>query len=419
MEKQRNKSVAESCRRLLIIFLFFVTQSLYSQTLTSAMLRDLTIVPAEGQQLCVNSEIKFQIIIPYTLPGQIDISMPQEKEGVSFKTLRKVESDSGTKIELWFVFEKTGRFELNPLVVKIRNSRRQIPFVPVTIGINPKEQMPVCVILRGNERNKSFTVTTGQKIKFRVCLQYATQVVRFNWDIPKDSLFIQGQMYEFTQVKQREKVVSDELIPLCDFEWTPLVPGKMDFPAFTITAVAYNGDRVNVPMPKITVNVLKGRSKSQDDGQTFFDSAFEQDFEEQNAQDEELPSTEDSLIAALNKQNDFSVVWIYISAVLLAGLIVVLIILIRRKRKGLSIICGAGVVCALVLFIYCAAMRARKFGESTGAQIFSIPEMSASVKSEIPAGNRVQILSESGEWYYLRFGETEGWCKKDSIIILK
>ena len=52
-------------------------------------------------------------------------------------------------------------------------------------------------------------------------------------------------------------------------------------------------------------------------------------------------------------------------------------------------------------------------------KIFSIPELYASVKSEIPAGNRVQILYESGEWYYLRFGETEGWCKKDSIIILK
>ena len=81
MEKQRNKSVSESCRRLLkklftFAVLFFSAGVLFSQTLTSAMTRELRISPAQGQQLCVNSEIKFEVTIPYTLPGQIDVSMP-------------------------------------------------------------------------------------------------------------------------------------------------------------------------------------------------------------------------------------------------------------------------------------------------------------------------------------------------------
>ena len=44
---------------------------------------------------------------------------------------------------------------------------------------------------------------------------------------------------------------------------------------------------------------------------------------------------------------------------------------------------------------------------------------SASIKSELPAGNRVQLLEQSGEWYLLRFGETEGWCEKGSVAVIK
>ena len=106
MEKQRNKSIAKSFGRLLIALLIFTVQPLYSQTLTSAIIRELRIVPAKDQTLCVNSEIKFEVTIPYTMPGQLELLMPEETENVSFKTLRKVESEGGTKIEIWFLFAK-------------------------------------------------------------------------------------------------------------------------------------------------------------------------------------------------------------------------------------------------------------------------------------------------------------------------
>lgn len=449
MEKQRIKSNVKSFRRLLILLLLLITQPLFSQTLTSAVFRELRITPAEGQTLCVNSEIKFQVIIPYTLPGHIEVSMPQEKEDISFRTLRKVESDGGTKIEIWLTFDKTGTYVPSPLVVKIKNSRRQILFEPVTIGINPKEQMPLCVILRGNERNKNITVTAGQKIKFRVCLQYATQLVHFSWDIPKDSIFVQGKVYDFTEIKQREKVVTNELIPVCDFEWTPLVPGVMDFPSFDIKAVAYSGEKHNVAMPKIKVTVLKANSSANDNALSSFDAAFESDSE---GQDQTLPVYADPVeaqaiavkIAELRRierksfsikvrrqrmeyekqlglphtQKEFCNIWIYLSAVLAAGVTVLLIILIYKKRRGWSILCGAGLVCAVILLIYCIVLGKRQYGISAGAQVFSIPEASATVKSEIPAGNRVQIISDSGIWYFIRFGETEGWCTKEGLILI-
>ena len=134
MEKQRKHSESKSCRRLLktilqrfVVFLAFISgsQSLFSQTLTNALIRELRISPAENQQLAANSDIKFEVIIPYTLPSQIDVSMPEEIENVQFKTLRKVEAGEkggGTKLEIWFSFAKTGTYIIPPLAMKIKTA---------------------------------------------------------------------------------------------------------------------------------------------------------------------------------------------------------------------------------------------------------------------------------------------------------
>ena len=459
MEKQRNYSESESFRRLLkkliltvlVPLCFFAAgaQTAFSQTLTNAMIRELRISPAADQQLAVNTDIKFEVIIPYTLPGQIDVSMPQEAENVQFKTLRKVESGErggGTKIELWLSFAKTGTYVLSPLVVKIKNSRKQIAFMPVKIGINPKTQEPVCIIVTDSGTNRNLTVAAGQTIRFRVCLQYAVQLVQFNWELPKDSLFSQTKVYEFTEIKQREKVVSDELIPVSDFEWTPLVTGVMDFPRFNIQAIAYNGDKVTVKIPQIKVNVVKARSRNSDEDNSYFAQAFEQKFDDENEAQVVLVTSDDALkLAGLRSRErhsvfgkarkeriqfekefslpynhkEFKIFWIYVCAVIVATLIVLIIIFARKKRGDLNLIFGIGLVCMLVLLIYCIVLGSRKYAISGGGQLCSIPESSAAIKSELPAGNRVQLLKDSADWYLVRFGETEGWCRKAEIFILE
>lgn len=425
------------------------SQTVYSQTLTNALIRDLRISPVQNQPLAVNTDIKFEVVIPYTLPSQIDVSMPEEIENVQFKTLRKVEAGGnggGTKIEIWFSFSKTGTYIIPPLSMKIKNSRKQIAFMPVKIGINPKEQDPVCVIVTDSGINKNITVTAGQSVKFRVCLQYAVQLVQFNWELPKDSIFAQGKTYEFTEIKQREKVVSDELIPVSDFEWTPLVTGTIDFPKFNIQAIAYNGDKVTVKLPAIKVNVVKARTKKSDNSSSYFSKAFETDFE--NGGEElvlilttqeaeyiaELRSKErhslfgkarkeriayEKMLGMPYSQKEFKIAWIYICAVITLALVVLLVIFLRKKRSIINIGIGIALVCMIVLVIYCVVCGKRKFAVSTGGQLCSIPEASASIKSELPVCNRVQVLDESGDWYLLRFGETEGWCTKESIIIIK
>ncbi|MBO4639494.1 MAG: hypothetical protein J5710_07050 [Treponema sp.] len=445
MEKQRNKSKRSIGRRLLILIVLFTTFPVFSQTLTSAMLRELRISPVQNQQFWVNTDIKFETVIPFTLPSQIDVSMPEEEEHVIFKTLRKVESDGGTKIEIWFQFDKTGNYTLKPLVVKIKNSRRQLFFEAVTIGINPKEQQPLCIIVTAQGNNKNLTVRAGEKLKFSVCLQYAVQLTQFNWDIPKDSLFEQTKTYEFVEIKQREKVVSDNLIPVSDFEWTPLVSGTTTFPRFVIQAVSYNGDKVMVRMPQITVKVLEGRQKGITEGTSYFEDAFSIDeLIEEGNQTAEITVETAKLLAELRgkerysvsgkarklriilereynlpySQKEFKVVWLYICLVLLAAVVALMIICAKKKKRGLNMLFAVVLVLILVLTIYCGVCAGKSYGISTGTKVYSIPESNAAISSELPAGNRVQIVSQTENWYLLKFGEIEGWCKKEDIAVI-
>ena len=445
MEKQRTKSERFFSRRLLIVFFLLTTFPSFSQTLTSAMLRELRISPVENQQLWVNTDIKFETVIPFTLPSQIDVSMPEEDELMTFKTLRKVEWNGGTKIEIWYSFAKTGTYKPSALVVKIKNSRRQIQFDSVTIGINPKEQQPLCIIATAQGNNKNLTVRAGEKLKFTLYLQYAVQLTQFNWDIPKDSLFTQTKTYEFIEIKQREKVVSDNLIPVSDFEWTPLVPGTVSFPRFTIQAIAYNGDKVTVRMPQITVKVLEGRKTGVTDGTTYFENAFETDeILDEGNNTAEVTAEAARLIAELRgkerhsvfgkarrlrivlereynlpySQKEFKLVWLYVCLVLLTAVVVFFIICIRKRMHGLNMLLGVALVLVLVATIYCSVCAGKKYGISTGSRVYSIPESNAAITSELPAGNRVQIISQTENWYLLRFGETEGWCKKEDIALI-
>ena len=445
MEKQRTKSRRASSRRLLIVLLLLSTSSAFSQTLTNAMLRELRISPVPDQQFQVNTDIKFETEIPFTLPSQIDISMPEEDEHMIFKTLRKVESGGGTKIEIWYSFDKTGTYTPKPLVIKLKNSRRQIQFESVKIGINPREQQPLCIIVTPQGSNRDLVVMAGDKLKFSVYLQYAVQLTQFGWEIPKDSLFEQTRTYEFTEIKQREKVVTDELIPISDFEWTPLVPGTVEFPHFTIQAIAYNSDKVTVKMPQITVKVLIGRKKTASEGTSYFEAAFNTDevLDEGN-NTAEVTVEAAKLIAELRanerrsvfrkarklrivlereynlpySENEFKVMWLFVCLVLFAVVLFSLLIFIYKKKNGMVLLSGVVLVLLLVAAIYCGVCANRKYGISLGSKVFSIPESNAAITSELPAGNRVQIISQTENWYLLKFGETEGWCKKEEIELI-
>ena len=117
MEKQRINAKSRFIKRLLIfVFLILnVNSSIFSQYLTYSIIKDLRITPVENQDLYANTEIKFEVTVPYTMPSQMQISIPDLPQNVTFQTLRRTESYSepGSTSKLFHDPDDTLRFSLS------------------------------------------------------------------------------------------------------------------------------------------------------------------------------------------------------------------------------------------------------------------------------------------------------------------
>ena len=100
-------------------------------------------------------------------------------------------------------------------------------------------------------------------------------------------------------------------------------------------------------------------------------------------------------------------------------LIILLLIFIRKRRFGLAICHGVTLICFLVIMIVSSVKVHSRFAISLGCTLYTIPEENAQTKSQLPAGNRVQIRDEAADWYYVELGESVGWCRKNEVLIIK
>ena len=459
MEKQRIKSAVKSCRRLLAFLLTSLCcANLFSQRLTASMIQELSITPVADQKLYAKEDLKFEVFIPYVKSNQVTIQSPAVQSNVSFKQIKKSDDfvNNGVKLELWFNFQAKGDYALKPLSVIIQNRERKISFAPVQIVDNPADMLPRVVvefsngtILYSDEPAQTFTATAGEVLHFTVYLQYAVQLIQFNFDIPKNSIFKQTKLYEITEIKYREKNYSDELIPVANFDWTGLVAGKSLMPPLKLQVTGYNGYRNEVIMPEVEVEFTAPEEKLADEVEnSIFDDAFDFGFEEadgakkleiteevckklaQYRKDErnQLLNHRECRQKRLNFENElqlpvtsseFFMGVYYFAIIVLIVLIIFLVSLIRKNRRNAVVFVAALTICAIAFFTYSHVKKSENYGIFKGGKVTSIPEENAESFSELPAGNRVHIIEQAGKWYYVELGETGGWCLATDVIVIK
>ena len=213
--------------------IFFITFNLFSQSKTSRNATakknpyiiknpdetEVILTLDDGQSLITNTTIKFQALIQGIRPGQIIIENPAEIEDVDFKSLRRMEDyseEGGTRIEISLVFKKSGNYELEPLTVQVKGKMKKIPFEKLTIKPNPMELSPILYVnFKSGETVSSAAglssqektiknARAGEKIYFTLKLQYAVQLVQYDWELPKDSIFTELKRYEITGISASE-----------------------------------------------------------------------------------------------------------------------------------------------------------------------------------------------------------------------
>ena len=463
MEKQRNQRFIKSCRRFLIIlFTLLCTWLSFAQTLTLEQIKQLRLLPEEGQNLFTKTDIKFTVTIPNVRSSQVQVLAATQDHDITFRTIRKTDDykQNGTVIEVWYNFAREGNYTPSPLPVMIQNRRRTISFEPVTVTIDPSTMNPRIVVMFEDgtkiysddlySTNPVIEIPTGKKIKLTVNLQYATQLTQFSWDLPKDSIFTCTNEFEFTENRYRERVYTHTLIPVASFEWTGLVSGIQKLPAFRLYAVGYNGSRTELHMPGFLVSFTEGdnaeEAKAEDD--IFYDAFFQEEEEADSFETTILTKEECQTLAdyytrehvefllypkarrnRINYEEScglvvspnpiFPSVLLYIAIIIILVSIVLMIIAIRNKHKIRTLLFIILLVIGTALMIYCAVKKNERYGICTGCKIYSIPQENAESASEVSGGSRVRILEHTGKWYYIEVGETGGWCKTDDVCIIK
>lgn len=462
MEKQRIKRLFKSGRRFLVtLSIFFCTSFAFSQNLTVSQIKQLRIVPEEGQNLYTKTDIKFVVTIPNARPSQVQVLSANQPQEITFRSMRKVENYeyNGTTLEMWFNFSTSGTYTLNSLSMMIQNRRAPLYFEPVTITDDPATMTPRIVLVfdDGTEvysddleiPNPLLKVPTGKKLGFTVNIQYATQLVQFNWEIPKDSIFTCTKQYEFTEVRYRERVYSHSLIPVASFEWTGLISGPHSVPRVKMNAAGYNGYRSELILPQIIIEFVENEeAETLENNSDIFEAAF---YQEEKVTEEEkvIPLTREecqelsrlytrernvfiTYIKARNARINFEkehgivvsstqlfpAVLMYISIIIIIVSTICLIIAVRRKHKIRTLMFIVLLVTGLSIMIYCAVRKSERYGICCGCKIYSIPQESAESVSEVGSGSRVRILERTENWYYIEVGETGGWCTADNIFLI-
>lgn len=476
MEKQRAKSRYRLFSRLLTrfficTFFFFSSDFLFSQSFREKI-NSLEIVASENQNMYIKTDLKFEVEIPDVLPFSVQVKNTDFPDNVNLKSLRKFESfenNSATKLEFWLSFDKVGTYKFSKLPVLINGRTYYIRIRNVQIEENPENMNPRVVIVFKNgttlysddfysskyysEKTNSaipvFDAKVGEKQEFTVYLQYAAQLIQFEWDLPKNSIFTQTKQFEITEVKYREKKFSKELIPVATFEWSGLAEGKMTFPEMNFVATGYKGYKTEITFPSYEINFVKGLNKSNSNSEnsiynnafTFDDSFFETEnnvyvTEEiaQNIADlrsKERNATFDYLVKVKEREKtedffgfdtsakEFPVKLLYFCGFFVLLFLLVLIISAKRKKRITVIFASVFFAIFFVATMFCGFQASKKYGICVEGILQSVPEESASSKFEITGGNRVLISERSGEWVFIEYGDISGWIKEEFIIFIK
>ncbi len=452
---------------LFLTCLFFSLLPAFSARAKKKFTKDdasLLVVKSLEKMNFTAQETCFFLEIPEIQPSRIQTQMPLLPSNIGFISSRRMDyvsesGEHGTRLEYWFTFREKGFVTIPPLEISVDGRNYKIPFEKLYVYENPKTVMPEMVIKFSNgktvsteKKNEILELTAGESINFVVFIQYAVQVQQFSWTLPKDSLFREIQRFEITRGVSRGSVFSPEEIPVAEFEWVPLASGETNLPAIQMKVTTYAGRQTDLYMPECRIAVGKATVtagvEDEEPENEIFGYAFSRNFEDEITDSKVPGSLEDfeeiarlrslerhmfhinpdvrnrrilseQKVGISNALNEPSEPLCSLLFSLYALFLVMAILLFVFKKKVAAIICISVAGCFGVLSIFAGVRTNELYGIVTGGFISPVPEDSALTTSSVSGGNRVRIVEEAGNWYYIKTIDNGGWIKKENIILIR
>ena len=409
-----------------------------------------------------DTECSFTLNIENVSPEKVTVSVNDVPDGVSFEGWNKItympysnaSSDQyGTTLTLSFKFAEPGWYQIKAIDVRIDETYAKIPVEAVEVFENPSTVRPKISLSFDETKvqvsGKTVKVNANEHIVFKMYIQYAIQVLKFDWARPEDSVFKELDYYDIS-----DKVVvgefSPEKIPIAVFDWQPLKTGTYDFPEFDIVATSFGGIRYDVESPSYKIEVLEATEayveEEKDSG--VFAYAFvsppsaQEDVKEKTAEDvpvdklfdlytrerhsivlfssaynERLALEEELGLSSLKHMPSvplFVLVWILCTVSLVAT-----IVLFILKKIPHAALCAVLFVLLLTLGVLNGHQISKKYGVYQGGEIYSIPEDTGGSGVDMPEGSVVLVKHSTAGWLYVVFNDTYGWVPETTVRMIK
>lgn len=462
MEKSKAKNKKYLLGLLTALFVWgFCSESLFAKRYpTYEYIRSLSFKKAD-EYFFTAEESTYVLDIANVSPDNVLVYVNALPSNVSFISSKKEillpqpgsDDDNGTRVIMNLKFARPGSYKVNAIDVMVNGIYYRIPFERVQVLDNPRQLMPELSVKFEDGRKPSskgiIASRVGDKIKFTLYSKYAVSIENISWQVPENSLFKEVKSFDFITSSSENKTFSPEEIPLITYEWQPLVKGTYDFPKINISAISYNGSRVELTPSNLKMNVLESK-EALPSSESEYTAAYAYAFDEFKGKEEKTFVCDDAAVKKIcslrskerhslplfskalkermayeeycgldNVESEESLPYAIILWSLFALLILISILLFVFKFKIQAIVF---IVTAGLVFIYSVIYSknlSQKRGVFKGGLLSPIPEKNLSTAVELPAGCLVYIEEKASDWLYVRHNESYGWILEDSVYLIK
>ncbi len=465
MAKTSVKQKRFLCRGLLIFLFLLNGIFVNAKTPSPSAIRKLKVEP-DTQAFFTAQENGFTLKIPGTDPMLVQTDLPQLPEGIQLITSKKEEyvneeGERGTLVHLWFTFKETGPVRLPPLIVIVDKRTFYLPFGDVTVFENPNLISPQLLVdfISGAKLNRStgeikvYEAVAGEEIIYELKLKYFSQILSFDWQLPKDSLFKELNRSDYARGKTAGRTFSDQALSVAEFSWKPLVPGEYIMPQVSVSAVAYNGSTRTLNVPRVVIKVVpEAKNESEktfttESSKKLFGSAFTQnpasvyqetksEFSKEDCKKlAELRTIEKksfSLKKARAERADFELLhglsgaenevrlpFVRLFFILTFVFVCLTLLFAFLRKKTVAVVF---LILSAVFIVFSAVVGNKitdEYAIFAGGNIMPVPEETSSAVHKAEGGLRVKIVEKTGEWFYITSNDVNGWVKKENIYEIK
>ncbi|WP_147633976.1 hypothetical protein [Treponema pectinovorum] len=454
---------------LSVLFIFFANQLFYAEP-SPSFIKSL-VVTKDSKDFFTAQENGYTLRIPDTQPSFVQTDLPRLPEGVQLVSSKREEyldesGNRGTAIHLWFNFKETGPVQLPPLIVSVKNRTYYLPFEDAMVFENPALISPELTIdfsgsvlqATSGEAAKTIYAKCGQEIIFTVSLKYFVQLISFNSNLPKNSIFKELEHYTVSRGVSQEKEFSTEPAKLATFSWEPLIEGTYSLPEITAVATSYNGAVKTVRLPQYVVQVSKASSFTEKkifqsknetslNGEKIFPSAFKKNNYTQHNEKIRFLSKDDckklSELRSLERTSIFnfkarenrikfektlelpigadevSKPFVCSLVFLCIFLIAVFLILVFLKKTRIALFVLIFFFASLIFCTWKITQFFPSYAIFSGGVVSPVPEASSQALQNVNGGLRVKILERTENYYYIESKDVNGWVLKDTIYEIR